>query len=235
MKTAETVMKHLSRITDNTDIMDKAGKLKDINSFIFQRIRKAFMIPDHGNLSRDRYDPLADDSTVHENCTVVFGELDIYLKTDMGNHIFRAAKLAMERYRNRETMLFAQNMEGNIPRTNNNMEIFFRSIRRNIRKRSGNRSTGNILAQTGENLALFQNIDNEKYMGIVFGKDDTGSVFSRYRKHFRKDGLTRKAAMELVDKGTEMILDNSLSDQPYTEETFNKSYELYRNKRNNGQ
>lgn len=235
VKTAETVMKIVSRITDNKDIRDRAVKLKDINSFIFQRIRKAFMIPDHGNLSRDRYDPLSDDSTVHENCTVVFGELEIYLKTDIENHLFRAAKLALERYRNRETMLFAQNMEGTIPRTNNNMEIFFRSIRRNIRKRSGNRSTGNILAQTGENLALFQNIHNEKYREIVFGKDDTGSVFSRYRKPFRMDGLTRKATMELVDKGTEMILDNSLGDQPYTEETLNKSYELYKNKRNNGQ
>jgi hypothetical protein len=97
------------------------------------------------------------------------------------------------------------------------MVIFFRKIRRNIRKRSGNRSTGTILSQTGEKLALFQNMDNEKYREIVFGKDDIGSVFSRYRKPFKKDGLTRKGTLELVDKGTAMIMDNSLSDHPYTE------------------
>jgi len=102
------------------------------------------------------------------------------------------------------------------------MEIFFRSIRRNVRKRSGNRSTGIILSQTGEKLALFQNMDNEKYREIVFGKDHMGSVFSRYRKSFRKDGMTRKETMSLVDKGTDMILNDSLSDQPYTDEMFNK-------------
>jgi hypothetical protein len=223
VKTAETVMKQLSRITDNKDIMDKAVKLKDINSFIFQRIRKAFMIPDHGKLSADGYDPLTDDPAVHENCTVVFGELEVYMKTDIENHLFRSAKLAIERYRNRETMLFAQNSEGTIPRTNNNMEIFFRIIRRNIRKRSGNVSTGNILKQSGEKIALFQNMDNGKYMEIVFGKDDIASVFSRHRKPFKKDGMTHKRTIELVDRGTELILDNSLSNQPYTEETFNKS------------
>ena len=201
-KVAETIMKHLSKVNDNTDISDKAVKLKDINSFILQRIRKAFMIPDHGNLSGDRYVPLPDDSTVHENCTVVFGELGIYLKTDIWNHIFSAAKLAIERYRKRETMLFAQNKEGTILRTNNNMEIFFRKIRRNIRKRSGKRSTGKILTPTGENPALFQTMDNEKYREIVFGNEDMGSVFSRYRKRFQKDGLTKKRKVELVDKGT---------------------------------
>jgi len=48
------------------------------------------------------------------------------------------------------------------------------------------------------------------------------SVFSRYRKPFRKEGMTRKETMSLVDKGTDMILNHSLSDQPYTEEMFNK-------------
>jgi len=193
------------------------------------------MIPDHGKLSGDRYYPLTDDVRVHENCSIVFGELEIYMKTDVENHLFRSAKLALERYRNRETMLFAQNGEYTKPGTNNNMEIFFRSIRRNIRKRSGNRSTGIILSQTGEKLALFQNMDNGKYREIVFGKDDIGSVFSRHRKPFRKYGITRKETIELVDRGTEMILDNSLSDQPYTEKTFKKSFKLYKNERNNGQ
>jgi len=176
VKTAETLMKQLSRINCNTDIRDKTVKLKYINSFIFQRIRKAFMIPDHGKLSGDRYDPLTDDVRVHENCSVVFGELEIYMKTDIENHLFRSAK-----------------------------------------------------------LALFQNMDNGKYREIVFRKDHMGSVFSRYRKPFRKDGMTRKETMSLVDKGTDMILNHSLSDQPYTVEMINKSCELYTNEKKNGQ
>ena len=210
-------MMHLSCITENGAIKDKAGKLKDINSFIFQKIRKAFLIPDHGKLSEDRYNPITDDPVVQENCTIVFGELDIYMRTRIENHLFMAAKLAIERYRNRESMLFAQNSEGTVPRTNNGMEIFFRKIRRNIRKRSGNRSTGNTLTQMGENLALFQNMDNEKYRDIVFGKEDVGSVFAKYRKPFSRSGMTRKRTIELVEKGTDMILNDSLSDDPYTE------------------
>ena len=159
----------------------------------------------------------------------------LLISTDCNVKHYSAAKFAIERYRKSETVLFAQNKERTIPRTNNNMEIFFRKIRRNIRKRSGNRSTGKILTQTGENLALFQNMDNEEYREIVFGNEDMGSVFSRYRKRFQKDGLTKKRKVELVDNSTDMILNDSLSDQPYTDKTFNKSYELYKNKRNNGQ
>jgi len=54
-------------------------------------------------------------------------------------------------------------------------------------------------------------------------------------RYFRKDGMTRKETMSLVDKGTDMILDGILSDQPYTEKTFKKSFKLYKNERNNGQ
>jgi hypothetical protein len=135
-----------------------------------------------------------------------------------------AAKLAVERYRNRESMLFAQNPECTIPRTNNGMEIFFRKIRRNIRKRSGNRSTGNILSNVGENLALFQNIGNPEYRKIVFGSSDIGSVFAKHRKPFRKEGMTRRNMLELVAKGTEMILSSSLSESPYTGDMMGFAY-----------
>ncbi|MEM3798208.1 MAG: hypothetical protein QXY74_07240 [Candidatus Bathyarchaeia archaeon] len=187
------------------------------------------MIPDHGNFSDDRYDPLTDVPVVHGNCTIVFCELDIYMRTGIEKHTFKAAKLPLERYKNRESMLFAQNPEGTIPRKSNNMKIFLRKIRRNIRKRSGNRSTGNILAQIGENLALFQNVDNAKYMKIVLAKEDMGSMFAKYRKPFSNSGMTKKRTIELVGKGTDMILNKSLSDDPYTEEMFNKFSALYTN------
>ncbi len=209
------IMKYLKLVVSDPDIMESARKLKDINSLIFQKIRKAFKIPDHGNLSVDRYDAKRDDPSVHERCSIIFGELEVYTHTSIEPHMLKCAKLAIERHSKREEMLFAQNSDGTIPRTNNNMEIFFRKMRRNIRKRAGNNSTGNILTQSGEKLALFQNIANEKYRDIVFGKSDMGSIFAEHRKPFKKDGMTKKRKMELVEKGTEMILDDSLSKDPY--------------------
>ena len=127
-----------------------------------------------------------------------------------------------------------QNPECTIPGTNNGMETFFRKIRRNVRKRRGNIATGNILAQSGEKLALFHNMGNQEYRDIVFGPGDMGAVFAKYRKPFQKDGMTKRRTIEVVDEGTEMILNNSLRNDPYTEGVFNKSSELYINRRNNG-
>jgi len=47
--------------------------------------------------------------------------------------------------------------------------------------------------------------------------------------------MIKKKTMELVDKETDVILNYTLSDQPYNERTFNKYNELCKNKRNNGQ
>ena len=106
--------------------------------------------------------------------------------------MFSAAKLAVERYRNRESILFSQNSDGTIPRTNNSMEIFFRKIRRNVRKRCGNTSTGKILAQSGKSLALFQNMGNPEYRKMVFGSEDISATFPKKRKQFRKEGMTQE-------------------------------------------
>ncbi|MGC9193765.1 MAG: hypothetical protein ACP5FQ_07760, partial [Thermoplasmata archaeon] len=54
--------------------------------------------------------------------------------------------------------------------------------RRNVRKRTGNTSTGRLLTINGESLALFQNMGNEKYVKLVFGTKDLGSTFGKYRK-----------------------------------------------------
>ena len=215
-KTVSTLLAFIRRITDNPIIRETARKLRDINSAIFQPIRKAFKIPRIGNLSIDvKYDPKKDDPVVHEKCGIIFGELGVYLKAGIGKHMFSAAKIAISRYRKRETMLFAQNPECTIPRTNNNMEIFFRSIRRNVRKRSGNIATGNILAQSGEKLALFQNIGNARYRDIVFG-NEMEKIFAKHRKPLFKKGMTKKTVIKLVAIGTQMILDDSLSNTPYT-------------------
>ncbi len=213
--TAISIVNYLKKVTENKTIVSMTGRLGDINSIIFQKIRKAFIIPNHGNLSDDKYDPLRDDPAVHEKCIVIFGELKVFLRTNIPKHLIPAAKLAVDRYYKREDMLFSQNTDGTIPRTNNNMERFFRKIRRNVRKRSGNNATGTILAQSGEKLAIFQNISIPEYRKIVFGNADMGSVFSAYRESFKKSGMSKKRTIELVDKGKGMILAGNISNTPY--------------------
>ncbi|MCL5786526.1 MAG: hypothetical protein M1151_07690 [Candidatus Thermoplasmatota archaeon] len=225
------IMGHLSRITGSGMIRETSGRLGDINSMIFRRIRGAFMIPERGNLSSDGiYVPLTDDPVVHERCTIVFGELEVYLNSNVEKHLFTAAKVAVDRYRKRETMLFAQNPEGTIPRTNNGMEILFRKVRRNIRKRCGNIATGSILAQSGEKLALFQDMGNQEYTKIVFGSGYISAAFARHRKSFRKKVMTGKRIRELVGQGTRMMLEGSLGNTPYAPETMEGYYEIYTNK-----
>ena len=116
--------------------------------------------------------------------------MDIFIHANIPEHIFKAAKYIIEKYHEREEMLFANNADNTIPRTNNGMEQFFRKLRRNLRKRNGNTSTGNILAQTGVSLALFQNMENPEYIRAVFGKESIQSVFARHRMHFKRKGLT---------------------------------------------
>ncbi|EQD75419.1 hypothetical protein B1A_03982, partial [mine drainage metagenome] len=70
-------------------------------------------------------------------------------------------------YGSGEEMLSANNPDGTIPRTNNGIEQFFRKIRRNVRKRCGNIVTGNVLSQTGVQIALFQNMANPEYVKIA--------------------------------------------------------------------
>jgi hypothetical protein len=121
-------------------------------------------------------------------------------------------------------MLFANNPEHTIPRTNNDMERFFRKMRRNVRKRTGNTSTGNILAQSGESLALFQNMGNLEYVKIVFGPRDIASEFVKYRKPFKKKGMTVEGKNNLVKKGSVMLMNDSLPDTPYTPEFMDLAY-----------
>ncbi|MEM0135167.1 MAG: hypothetical protein QXU18_08095 [Thermoplasmatales archaeon] len=73
-------------------------------------------------------------------------------------------------------------------------------------------------------------MEKEKYREIAFSREEIGSVFAKYRKPFRKERLTKKRMIELVEKGTDMILNNSLNDDPYTEEMLNKYFGLCANK-----
>ena len=189
---------------------------------LFQKIRNAFRMPEKGNLS----DIIKDDDSIQEKCDIVTGEMEIYLHTNIPAHMFTAAKHIVAKYHERKAMLFANNPEHTIPGTNNNMEQFFRKLRRNVRKRCGNIATGNILAQSGVSLAIFQNMDNPEYVKIVFGDKDIPSVFARYRKPFKKPGMTKNRILKLIDTGTDMMLNDSLPDTPYNDKMMDKANEV---------
>ncbi len=221
IKLLNTAIKEITRITKNNRIVKTVKKLSGIN-MLFQKIRNAFNMPDKGNLSAD----MEDDDSIQEKCNIVIGEMEIYLHTNIPAHMFTAAKHIITRYHERKAMLFANNPEHTIPRTNNNMEQFFRKLRRNVRKRCGNIATGNILAQSGVSLAIFQNMDNPEYVKIVFGDKDIPSVFAKYRKPFKKPGMTKSRILKLIDTGTEMMLNDSLPDTPYNDTMMDKANEV---------
>lgn len=205
-----SIMGEIRRITGNTGINRIAAMLSDVN-MLFGKLRDAFRIPDKGSLSDD----LTDDDAIHAQCDIVTGGMEAYLSANIPRHMFTAAKHIIASYRARETMLFANNADHTIPRTNNMMEQFFRKVTRSITKRCGNIASGNILAQSGASLALFQNMSNEQYVKIVFGERDIPALFAKHRKPFRKPGMTKTRIQKLVSKGTEMIIAGELYDTPY--------------------
>ncbi|EQD56274.1 hypothetical protein B2A_05339, partial [mine drainage metagenome] len=95
---------------------------------------------------------------MHDTCNVFIGQIQAILKSGTSTHDIDAAKQIIAAYEKWEMHLFAQNKEGTIPRTNNSMEQFFRKIRRNVRKRTGNLATGRLLSLNGDKLAIFQNL-----------------------------------------------------------------------------
>ena len=99
------IRRETGRIVSDPFLMEKARNLFGVNALIFQKIRNAFRVPDKGSLSDD--ETAINDLIIHENCDVVIGEMEVYLKANISGHMFRAAKHIISRYRERESMLFA--------------------------------------------------------------------------------------------------------------------------------
>ena len=160
-------------------------------------------------------------------CTAYIGELEMFITQNITDHERRAAKIIIESYSKWESRLFSQNADGTIPRTNNSIEQLFRRIGRNVRKRCGNAATGSIITQSGEPLAIFQNIAIPEYRKIVLGSDDLdimASAVARFRKGVKKSTITRSRIEKLVDLGTKMILSDTLNQNPYAEEMMSIAY-----------
>ncbi|MEM3265086.1 MAG: hypothetical protein QXH07_03935 [Thermoplasmata archaeon] len=73
---------------------------------------------------------------------------------------------------------------------------------------------------------------NKKYIDTVFGGGSVSAYFGKYRTQLRKRGISKKKIIELVDIGIEMLLNGSISKNPYTEETMNKAYSYIKENKN---
>jgi hypothetical protein len=221
----EELSKLISKVAENGAIHDMASRIGSVNA-TFQALRKAFHLPEKGELSENiSNDKISheNDRITHESCNIFMGQLRAILEGGISLHEIDAAKQIIEAYEKWETHLFAQNKAGTIPRTNNSLEQFFRKIRRNVRKRTGNLSTGRLLSRNGDKLAIFQNLGLQKYMEVVFGTTSVASRFGSYRKELREKSIrpmTRKMVVELVDKGKKDLVSGKLRKDPYSDETM---------------
>jgi hypothetical protein len=59
---------------------------------------------------------------------------------------------------------------------------------------------------------IIQNMGDPEYVKIVFGIQDSLSVFVKYRKSFKKPQMVKCKIIKLVDEGMEMMLNDSFSD-----------------------
>ena len=216
---ASNILKELSdlvmKVTENSAIHDLASRIGCVNA-TFQGLRKAFRLPEKGKLSEN----MDDGKIGHENCDLFIGQLREMVRSG-SVHEMDTAKQIIAAYEKWEGHLFAQNKEGTIPRTNNSLEQFFRVIRRNARKRTGNLATGRLLSRNGDKLAIFQNLGISEYKKLVFGSTCVADRFAGHRKGLRKDmirPMTRKKILELVDWGKENLISGTLRNDPYSDE-----------------
>jgi len=97
------------------------------------------------------------------------------------------------------------------------MERSFRKVRRNVRKRCGNRATSSYLKKNAEELLLYQNMDIPEYRNILYGNDEMIPViFGRNRSKFTENhGNSRKRVDELIRIGMDKLISGQLTDNPY--------------------
>ena len=98
------------------------------------------------------------DDPEHENCGIFIEQPSEILRSGVPFHEMEAAKHMTYAYGKWEKHLFAQNLEGTLPRTNKSLEQLLRRIRRNVRKKCGNIATGRYIPLNGDRIATFQNI-----------------------------------------------------------------------------
>ncbi len=217
----------LSIVACDSRIAEAASSLRTMN-ILFQSFRNVFRIPGSGDLSDpmdlDPGERIKAEMAIHESCNTFIGQLKTGIQRSTDPTAITASMKMIHAYEKWKKMLFAQNADSTIPRTNNSIEQFFRKIRRNVRKRCGNISTGRYLSLTGEKIAIFQNIAIPDYRKIVFGTDDVASIFAHYRKRVKITRIPRKVVISLVEKGKRDLISGKLRTTPYSDEFMEEAY-----------
>ena len=152
-----------------------------------------------------------------QRCRMVMGTLGKALEAMTSGPVARAAKKILTDYGKWEGRLFVAGLEGVVvPATNNGMERVFRRVRRNVRKRCGDKATGRQMTLHGERLLLYQNLANRAYVQAVFGEEEVAVVFGRERSRLpRERGMGRKERERLLDKGVELLRAGKVPQSPY--------------------
>ena len=63
-------------------------------------------------------------------------------------------------------------------------------------------------------------IENKDYVKAVFGNNNIASVLAKHIKPYGNNGMTHKKIIQLVEKGTDMIINSRIKDNPYTDKLF---------------
>lgn len=207
----------LQQVVGDAQVVETRERLKEVYG-LFDSLREGMYpkpkgTPLSGAPSRTR-------AEAQSRCREVVAMLEKALMTMTTGHVSWAAKKIVSDYRKWEGHLFPAEPEGvSIPGTNNKLEQVFRRMRRNVRKRCGDKATGRQLTLTGERLLLYQNLTNPAYVKKVFGEEGVARVFGRERALLPKvTEIGRKERDRLLDKGQELLRVGKVPETPYAVE-----------------
>ena len=203
----------LAQLLDDPAVQQVRRELREIAA-LFQALREAMGM-------KEERTPLSAEHRrrpeVRAACRRLVEEWDRYLVADVPEHLYRALKHLVTAFRKREANLFPEGVGVEVPFTNNGLEGQFRKVRRNVRKRCGNRSTGRQLTLRGDELLLFQNLGNSKYREVVFGGREVAAVFGEERARWpRVPTLSSRKLTALLEKGMMLMMSGHLPETPYS-------------------
>ena len=212
----EVAVRVLQGIASDARVLEVRDRLKEVQG-LFEALRGA-MYPKAKGMSLSTETSLMNEEA-QRRCREVVEMLGKALRVMTPGHVSWAAKKIVSDYQKWEGHLFVAGLEGVVvPATNNGMEQVFRRVRRNVRKRCGDKATGRQLTLNGEKLLLYQNLANPAYVKAVFGEEEMAVVFGRERARLPKVAVMgRKERGRLLDKGQELLRSGRVPESPYEE------------------
>ncbi len=209
----------IQEVVRDPQVLEVQDRLKEVED-LFESLRVAMYPKPVGTpLSGE---PARTSEATQSQCRTVMGELEKALTVLTPGHVSWAAKKIMMDYRKWEARLFPTELPGvKMPGTNNGLEQVFRRVRRNVRKRCGDKATGRQLTLAGERLLLYQNLINPTYVKAVFGEEGMAKVFGRERALLPKVlRMGKKERERLLDRGQALLKGGTIPRTPYGEEVF---------------